>query len=124
MGLAGFAGVHQFVMIGDHAYIAHTSSVLQDVLPYLLVCGDPARPKGLNSVGLKRRGFNTDQTMAIKRAYKIIFRQGLTVPQAIEQLEAMLEEFPVIQPMIEGLRNSERGIARERQVLEEILDTL
>lgn len=116
VGLAGFAAVHQFAVVGDHSYVAHTTMVVQDVLPYLLVYGDPARPKGLNSVGLKRRGFTTDQIMAIKRAYKIIFRQGNTVAQALPKLEEMAQEFPVIQLMIEGLRNSERGIARERNV--------
>lgn len=116
VGLAGFAAVHQFVVVGDHAYIAHTAMVVQDVLPYLLVYGDPAKPKGLNSVGLRRRNFTTEETMAIKRAYKVIFRQGLTVQQALPQLEQIAQEFPVVNLMIEGLRDSERGIAREREM--------
>jgi UDP-N-acetylglucosamine acyltransferase len=124
VGLAGFAAVHQFVVVGEHSYVAHTAMVVQDVLPYLLVCGDPAKPKGLNSVGLKRRGFNTDQILAIKRAYKIIFRRGLTVAQALEQLEIIAQEYPVVDLMIEGLRNSERGIARERDVADELAEIL
>lgn len=120
VGLAGFAAVHQFVTVGDHAYVAHTTMVVQDVLPYLLVYGDPAKPKGLNSVGLKRRGFNADHLLAMKRAYKIIFRQGLTVTQALPKLEELAKDNPEITAMIEGIRNSERGIARERLSDEEL----
>ena len=85
----------------------------QDVLPYVLVSGDPAEPFGINSLGIKRRGFTEEQIAAIKSAYKIIFRQGLKSTEAIEKLKEMVATHPEIALMLEALENpSARGIAR------------
>ena len=72
----------------------------------------PAEPYGLNSVGLKRRGFTEEAVMSLKRAYKVIYRQGLTVTNAIELLCEMVVDTPEIQLMIDGLRSAERGVTR------------
>lgn len=108
----GFSAVRQFISLGDHSFVAGGTMVVKDVLPYILVSGDPAEPCGLNSVGLQRRGFTSDDISSLKRAYKIIYRQGLTVKKAIEDLEAIITENPLVKNMIEALRASTRGIVR------------
>lgn len=110
--LGGFSAVHQFTVLGMHSFIAGTTKVVKDVLPFMLVAGNPAMPYGLNTVGLKRRGFSDELLSALRRAYKIIYRQGLTVAEAIEQLQTMVVEFPEIAQLIEALASSERGILR------------
>lgn len=111
--LSGFSAIHQFVKIGAHSFVAHAGMVGQDVLPYVLVSGDPAEPFGINSLGIKRRGFTEEQIAAIKSAYKIIFRQGLKSTEAIEKLKEMVALHPEIALMLEALENpSSRGIAR------------
>ncbi|MBB70857.1 MAG: acyl-[acyl-carrier-protein]--UDP-N-acetylglucosamine O-acyltransferase [Legionellales bacterium] len=110
--ISGFAAVHQFVHIGQHSFVAGTACVLRDVLPFVLVSGNPGEPHGLNTVGLKRRGFSSDIVMGLRRAYKVIYRQGLTTKEALAELEAMLTEVPEVQMLIDGLNKSERGIAR------------
>lgn len=111
--LSGFSAIHQFVVIGEHSFVAHAGMVGQDVLPYVLVSGDPAEPYGINSLGIKRRGFTEEQIAAIKSAYKIIFRQGLKTAEAIEKLKEMVTAHPEIVPMLQALENpSARGIAR------------
>ena len=111
--LSGFSAVHQFAIIGEHSFVAHAGMVGQDVLPYVLVSGDPAEPYGINSLGIKRRGFTEEQIAAIKSAYKIIFRQGLKSAEAVEKLKEMVAKHPEIAPMLQALENpSARGIAR------------
>ena len=108
----GFSAVRQFVAIGEHSFIAGGTMVVKDVLPYVLVSGDPAEPCGLNSVGLKRRGFDEETISALKKAYKVIYRQGLTVKKAIESLEELVSECDLVRNLCEALRASTRGIAR------------
>ncbi|MBY0378299.1 MAG: acyl-ACP--UDP-N-acetylglucosamine O-acyltransferase [Gammaproteobacteria bacterium] len=111
--LSGFSAVHQFVIIGAHSFVAHAGMVGQDVLPYVLVSGDPAEPFGINSLGIKRRGFSDEQIAAIKSAYKTIFRQGLKITEAIDELKQKVGAHPEIALMLEALENpSSRGIAR------------
>lgn len=110
--LSGFSAVNQFTTIGEHCFIAGATMVVKDVLPYITVSGDPAEPHGINAVGLKRRGFSDETILALRRAYKIIYRQGLTVMQAKEQLVALAQEAPEVQLLIDGLDQSMRGIAR------------
>ncbi len=111
--LSGFSAVHQFAIIGEHSFVAHAGMVGQDVLPYVLVSGDPAEPYGINSLCINRRGFTEEQIAAIKSAYKIIFRQGLKSAEAVEKLKEMLAKHPEIAPMLQALENpSARGIAR------------
>lgn len=112
--LSGFSMVHQYCVIGQHSFIAAGTGIGKDVLPYLMVSGTGHESSvfGLNSVGLKRHGFSDETLTYLKRAYKIIFRQNLTVLQALELLKEMVSECPQIQLMIDKLEQSERGIMR------------
>ncbi len=110
--IGGFAGVRQFTTIGEYSFVAAQTLVVKDVLPYVLVAGQPAEPNGLNTVGLRRREFSSDTIMALKRAYKIIYRQGLMVTQAVDKLEEMVTEIPEIQLMVDALKASTRGVTR------------
>src|SRR5690606_22467900 len=82
----GLCGVHQFVNIGAYSFFGGMSRVAQDVPPYLMVVGNPAVPKGLNTVGLQRRGFTEETLRTLKRAYSIVYRQELRLQDAINQL--------------------------------------
>ncbi len=108
--LGGFTGVHQFCHIGAHAFTAVNSVVVQDIPPYVMAQGHNAVPRTINSEGLKRRGYTPEQVQNIKRAYKILYRQGLTVPEAIEKMAALNDE--ALQPLISFVENSSRGIIR------------
>ncbi len=110
--LSGFSGVHQFCTLGAHSFLAKGTLVAKDVLPFVLISGHEATPCGLNVEGLKRRGFSTDTISHLKRAYKIIYRRGLTVPEAIAELQSLVSECAEIQMMIDRLQLSERGIVR------------
>jgi len=114
--LGGLSAVHQFVRIGAHAMIGGTSSIRQDVAPYLLGAGDPFRPVGINAEGLSRRGFDAAEVAALKDAYKLLFRRGLDMAQALERLRALQGEHAdaaaALQALIDFLETSTRGIAR------------
>lgn len=110
--LGGFAGIHQFCRIGAHAFLGMYSGVTRDVPAYTMVSGHPAEPKGINSEGLKRRGFTTDQQRNIKNAYRIVYRQGRKLAEAIEEIAGLAESQPELLPLLDSLRSSERGIAR------------
>ncbi|MFU8798159.1 MAG: acyl-ACP--UDP-N-acetylglucosamine O-acyltransferase [Gammaproteobacteria bacterium] len=110
--VGGLVAVHQFCTIGAHSFIAGGSvRIVKDVLPFLLI-SDQAEPCGLNREGLKRRGFTPETLLYLRRAYKVIFRQGLTIPQAIDTLQEMIIACPEISLLIEGLEKSERGVLR------------
>lgn len=108
--LGGFSGVFQFCRVGAHSFIATNSVVIKDVPPYVKVSGYYAKPFGLNTVGLQRRGFADATITQLRRAYKIIYRNGLTVTKAIEELEKM--ESPEIQQLIHFIQTSDSGIIR------------
>lgn len=110
--LSGFSAVRQFTYIGAYSFTAGGTMVVKDVLPYVLVSGDPAEPFGLNAIGLQRRGFSAETITFLKRAYKIIFRQGLNMQEAVAKLTEMLSEAPEIQLFIDGMLRAERGIVR------------
>lgn len=110
--LGGFVGIHQFCHIGAHVILGISSVIRQDVPPYLTVAGNPAAPHGINSEGLKRRGFTPEAIAAIKRAYKTLYRQGLSLAQAQEQLAAEAEKYPELTPFVTFIAQSERGILR------------
>ncbi len=94
--LAGFSGAHQFCRVGAHAFLGMYSGVNRDVLPYTMVFGTPGVPRGINSEGLKRRDFSTEQIRNIKEAYRIVYRRGLKVDIAIEQLVQRVSVLPEI----------------------------
>jgi UDP-N-acetylglucosamine acyltransferase len=110
--LSGYAGIHQFCKIGAHAFLANNAAVTRDVPPYLLVAGSPAEPKGVNSEGLKRRGFDAAQITNIKNAYRLFYRSGLKLAEATEQLRALVPQQPEIAPFVDFLAASERSIIR------------
>lgn len=112
--LSGFSAVNQFTIIGEYSFVCGNTMVVKDILPYLLVSGDPAEPHGINTVGLKRQGFSNNVIQALRQAYKIIYRQGLTVKESVAQLQLMVEGCPEIQLFIDGLTQSVRGIARNK----------
>lgn len=110
--LGAYAGVHQFCTLGDHAFVAKATYVTQDVLPYIIIDGNPPLARGINAVGLKRRGFSSDTIQELKRAYKVIFRKSLTTKQAVEALIPQQEQFPELKLFIEALNTVKRGIVR------------
>lgn len=112
--IGGLVGVHQFCRIGKHSIIGGCSKVTMDILPYVMADGHPARPYGINIIGLKRRNFSKEVIQKLNFAYKIIFRSGLTTSEAIEKLKEM-EDCEEIKEIIEFINKSERGIARHRE---------
>lgn len=110
--LGGFVGVHQFCNIGSHAFCAGASVILKDVLPFIMVSGHPAQVFGLNVEGLKRRHFTPEEILVLKRAYKVLYRQGMVLDDAIAKMEEMIPECSHIRTLIEAIRKSERGIVR------------
>ena len=110
--LGGFAGVHQYVKIGEHAMIGVSSVILQDVPPYLLVAGQPCAPHGINAEGLKRRGFAPEAIAALKRAYKTLYKSGLTLADAKAELARQAEEAKEVRSLVAFLETATRGILR------------
>ncbi len=110
--LSGYAGVHQFCKVGAHAFLANNAAVTRDVPPYLLVAGSPAEPKGINSEGLKRRGFDATQISNIKNAYRLLYRSGLKLAEAAAQLKELSASQPELVPFANFLSSSERSIIR------------
>ena len=108
----GFSGVHQFCRIGEHAFLGMYSGVNRDVPAYTTVSGQPARPRGINSEGLKRRGFNAEQIQNIKDAYRIVYRQGRKLAESLDELVERAKTRPEIELFVDSLRSSERGIVR------------
>ncbi|MEI6858570.1 MAG: acyl-ACP--UDP-N-acetylglucosamine O-acyltransferase [Shewanella sp.] len=109
--LGGLTGVHQFVHIGAHAFTAGYSLILQDVPPFVMASGQPAIPRGLNSEGMKRRGFSKESQLAVRRAYKTLYRKSLTVEEAMVTLSAESDNEQV-KFMIDFVSSSNRGIIR------------
>lgn len=110
--LSGYAGIHQFCKVGSHSFLANNAAVTRDVPPYLLVAGTPAEPKGINSEGLKRRGFGPEQITNIRNAYRLLYRSGLKLAAATEQLQALAADRPELLPFVQFLAASERSIVR------------
>jgi UDP-N-acetylglucosamine acyltransferase len=110
--IGAYSAVHQFCRVGAYAFITRGTYVTKDVVPYVIIAGQDTTVYGINVVGLKRRGFSSDAIDALRRAYKVVFRKGLTVQNAITDLEAMISDFPEVSLMIESLTQSKRGILR------------
>jgi len=108
----GMSGAHQFTRIGAHAFIGNNAGVTRDVPPYLLVFGQPAVPKGINSEGLKRRGFDADAVRSVKEAYRILYRKDNRLEEAQAQIAELAKESPELAAMAEFLSLSERSIVR------------
>ena len=110
--LGGATLVHQFCTVGAHSFCGMGSAIAKDIPTYMMVSGQPAAPHGLNVEGLKRRGFSAEELQALRRAYKIIYRSGLRLVEAIEELKPVAEQCEVVRPLLEFIQNSSRGIAR------------
>jgi len=111
--VGGVTPIHQFVRIGRHSIIGGGCRVPKDVPPYVMAAGNPLRCYGLNTVGLRRRGFSKETELILKRAYRILFRSGLNTRQALERIETELEPIDELRHLVEFIRQSERGIIGE-----------
>lgn len=108
----GFVAIHQFVKIGDYAFIGAKSGIPKDIPPYVMAEGHRAKLHGLNKVGLKRHGF-TEKTLAeLKKAYRIIYRIGLTLNEAIDRVNAEVEPIPEVLNFIKFIKAIQRGLTR------------
>ncbi|MDM7860204.1 acyl-ACP--UDP-N-acetylglucosamine O-acyltransferase [Alteromonas sp. ASW11-36] len=110
--LGGMTAIHQFCKIGSHSFTGGGAIVLRDIPPYIMVSGTKHIPQGINSEGLKRRGFDKETIMQIKRAYKAIYRDGNTADQAVEILKEMAKTTPEISILADFIEHSARGIVR------------
>lgn len=110
--MGGFAAVHQFCRLGKMAMIGGYSRIVQDVVPFTITEGNPAAARTINKVGLQRNGVSEEAQTALRRAYKLLFREGLTIAKAIEQMENDLPPSAEIKHLIEFVRASERGVTR------------
>ncbi len=110
--LGGFTGVHQFCKVGAHVMTGISSVVFKDIPPFVMASGQPAAPHGLNSEGLRRRGFSVDTLAALKRAYRILYREGNTLAEAQAKLQPLAAAHPEIRQLLDFLARTERGIIR------------
>ena len=108
--IGGLVAVHQFVKIGDHSFVGAGCKILRDIPPYILAFAEPLQFGGLNSIGLRRRGFSSETLLILKRAYKLLYRSKLNVSQAVEHIKNELPQIPEIQKMIQFIEDSTRGL--------------
>lgn len=110
--VGGLTPIHQFCTIGQHAFVGGGYRVVQNVPPYILAAGEPLTYKGLNVVGLKRRGFSRDTLMALRKCFRYIYRAKLNTSQAIEAIQSEIPDLPEIRKVIDFIQDNERGIIR------------
>ena len=109
---AGFTGAHQFCHIGAHSFIGMNSLTNKDIPAYTMASGQPVTPRGVNTEGLKRRNFSSEEINNIKNAYRILYRSELTLAEAMSELEKLVENQPELLIFLESLKQSDRGIIR------------
>ena len=110
--VGGLAAVHQFCRIGKMSIIGGCSKVVQDVPPFMLADGNPAETRTINKVGMERNGISEESQSALRQAYKLLFREGLTIPNALARITQELPPVPELLHLIEFVRTSERGISK------------
>jgi UDP-N-acetylglucosamine acyltransferase len=110
--LGGFTLVHQFCQVGAHAFTSMGSIINRDVPPYVTVAGSFAEPKGINSEGLKRRGFDSERILSIRRAYKTLYKSGLPLAEAREELARASSDAPDVKLMLDFIDRSQRSLVR------------
>ncbi len=110
--MGGFAGVHQFCKVGAHAFLANNAAVTRDVPPYVMAVGGPAKPHSINAEGLKRRGFTPQQIRNLRNAYRTLYRSGLRLEEALEQLSAAARDQPELQLLVDFIPQSTRSLVR------------
>lgn len=104
--MGGFSGIHQFCKVGPHAFIANNTAVTRDVPPYVMAVGRPAEPHSINAEGLKRRGFTTEQIRNIREAYRVLYRSGLKLAEALEELQSRVDSQPELAAFVGFLNES------------------
>jgi len=110
--LGGFAGVHQFCTIGSYSMMRGASSLFMDLPAYIMVSGNPAKATGMNYEGMRRRGWPSETINALRKAYKVVYRQGHLITEAIEILDEMSIKTPEVKLFADSLRQAKRGIVR------------
>ncbi len=110
--LGGLVAVHQFVQIGDYAFISGLSGIPKDVPPYVIAAGSRIKLHGLNIVGLKRHGFSDNTISLLKKTYRLIFRIGLTLNEAIARVRAEVDQIPEVVNFVNFITSSQRGVTR------------
>ncbi len=110
--VGGLAAVHQFCRIGKMSIIGGCSKVVQDVPPFMMADGNPAKTRTINKVGMERNGVSDEAQAALKQAHRILFREGLTVSNAVARIEAELPPLPEVQHLLQFARTSERGLSK------------
>ncbi|OGW37913.1 MAG: acyl-[acyl-carrier-protein]--UDP-N-acetylglucosamine O-acyltransferase [Nitrospirae bacterium GWD2_57_9] len=110
--LGGIVGVHQHVRIGAYAMIGGQSAIVQDIPPYVSAAGNRAQLYGLNTIGLKRRGFSDAMINDLKKAYKIIFRSGMTIEDAFKKVAEEIPDSAQVKYFVDFMRSSKRGVTR------------
>ena len=110
--IGGMTGVHQFTRVGAHSMIGGASAVSKDIPPYVTASGNHAKLYGLNLIGMKRRGFAPEALQALKDAYRLVFRSGMLLSQAIERTKKELGEFKEVQHFLAFIQESKRGVCR------------
>ena len=110
--MSGYAGAHQFVKIGAHAFIGNMTAVTRDVPPYVLATGQPAEPRSINSVGLQRRGFSAEQVRNIKNAYRILYRSDLKLEDAVEKLSELAATQDELRIFVDFIGTATRSLVR------------
>ena len=110
--LSAYSGVHQFCKVGAHAFLANNTAATYDIPPYVTAEGRPAEPRIVNEVGLKRRGFTPQQVRNIRNAFRILYRSGLKLQEAIAQLKELATTQTELKLFVDFIERSQRGIAR------------
>ncbi|MDR0781624.1 MAG: acyl-ACP--UDP-N-acetylglucosamine O-acyltransferase [Pseudomonadales bacterium] len=110
--LGGFAGVYQFLRIGAHSFIGAQAHVNMDVPAYMIIKGTPPQPKGINIIGLERRGFSAEAIHTLRQAYKVLYRSSLLLEPALAELDALAATCPEVRVLTDSIRASTKGILR------------
>lgn len=110
--LGGYAGVNQFIKIGEHAMIGGMTHIGHDVPACVIVSGSPASVRSVNMVGLERRGYSKEQIRAIRQAFKIVYKKGLQLQEAVEQLKELVVAHPEVDPFLQSILSATKGIHR------------
>ncbi len=109
---SGFSAIHQFCRLGAHSFLGGFAAITRDVPPYVMVAGQPTAPHGINSEGLKRRGFSTEQLRNLKDAYRILYRDGLQLAEARDRIAALAESQAELRILVDFIDSSERSLIR------------
>jgi acyl-[acyl-carrier-protein]--UDP-N-acetylglucosamine O-acyltransferase len=110
--MGGFAAIHQFCKVGAHAFLANNAAVTRDVPPYVMAVGGPAKPHSINAEGLKRRGFTPEQIRNLRNAYRVLYRSGLRLDEALERLRESARDQPEVQALVDFIPTSTRSLVR------------